>query len=141
MRNLHLLFGYALLFGFTVRLIWGVIGSHHAKFASFIPTPKASVKYLWLLISGKEPRYIGHNPAGAVMIVSLIACILCISITGWMMGLDKYWGEEWVENLHLIFVNVTLVLVFLHICGVIYSSLKHRENLVIAMITGWKKER
>jgi cytochrome b len=86
------------------------------------------------------PRHLGHNPAGAVMILALIAAIAGLCTTGIMMTTDAYWGSKWLEEVHEIFAYGTLVLVALHVFGVVFSSLEHRENLVKAMITGKKRE-
>lgn len=137
-RDAHKFFGYVLMTGLIVRLVWGVVGTFHAKFWNFIPSPPKVIRYFIAMLRGKESRYIGHNPAGALMIVALIFALGTISATGWMMGLDRYWGEEAVENLHIQAVNGTFALIAIHISGVIYSSIKHRENLVRAMLTGWK---
>ena len=139
-RDLHKFFGYTLTTALAIRLAWGFVGSYHAKFWNFIPSPTHLRSYIRATVRGDEPRHLGHNPLGAMMIVALIVMLSAISVTGWMMGLDRYWGEEWVEELHEIVVNITLFLIALHLGGVIYSSLKHKENLVLAMISGWKKK-
>ena len=81
----------------------------------------------------------GHNPAGAVMILLLMALLAGISLTGWMLTLDAYFGEEWLEDLHGALANALLILVVLHVAAAIYESLRHRENLVWSMITGYKR--
>ena len=122
-RDLHKFFGYTLMSALVLRLIWGVIGTHHARFWNFIPSPPRAISYLIAMLRGSEPRYVGHNPAGALMIIALIVALSTISATGWMMGTDRYWGEEWVEDLHADAVNVTLASIALHLGGVIYSIL------------------
>ncbi len=72
------------------------------------------------------------------MIIALMLCLTGIGITGWMMGLDRYWGEEWVENYHSLLTDLSLAMIFLHLVGVAYSSFRHRENLVKLMVTGLK---
>jgi cytochrome b len=94
--------------------------------------------YLRDTARGREARYLGHNPAGAAMIVALVAVLGGICATGWMMGMDAYFGVEWVEDAHEALVNVLIGLVVLHIAGVAVASLRHRENLVKAMVTGLK---
>ena len=87
---------------------------------------------------GNERRYLGHNPAGGVMVMALIACIAAIALTGWMQTTDAYWGIQWVEDAHKLLGNLIVVLVGLHVAGVLMASLRHGENLVRSMINGKK---
>jgi cytochrome b len=137
-RSLHEAIGYFIIGLVAFRLVWGLVGGRHARWRDFVPGPVRLVRYLGDLARGREARYLGHNPAGAAMIVALLATIAAISVTGVMMGMDAYFGQEWVEELHETFVNIALALVALHVGGVAYSSLRHRENLVRAMVTGEK---
>jgi cytochrome b len=73
------------------------------------------------------------------MIIALLGMLIGISVTGVMMTSDAYWGAEWVEDLHEGLVYAMLGLIGLHVAGVLFSSLAHRENLVGSMITGWKR--
>ena len=74
-----------------------------------------------------------------MMILFLLGLVAGIGVTGWMMTLDAFWGNGTVEMLHTLFVDVALVSVAIHVCANIYASLRHRENLVWAMITGFKR--
>ena len=87
----------------------------------------------------RAPRYVGHNPAGGVMVLALLGMLIAISATGFMMTTDAFWGSEWVETLHKGLVYAALVLVALHVVGVLFASIEHGENLVRAMITGRKR--
>jgi cytochrome b len=73
------------------------------------------------------------------MIVALIALIFICGVSGWMMGLDAFWGEPWVENLHEGAANVILVMAVAHVLAALIESWRHRENLVLAMVTGFKR--
>ncbi|MCU0802807.1 MAG: cytochrome b/b6 domain-containing protein [Rhodobacteraceae bacterium] len=137
-RSLHRAFGYVVMGLIAFRLIWGFWGTQHARFASFLPGPMRLLTYLRDMARGREARHLGHNPAGAAMIVALVAVLGGICATGWMMGMDAYFGVEWVEDAHEALVNVLIGLVVLHIAGVAVASLRHRENLVKAMVTGLK---
>ena len=139
-RDMHKFFGYTVMALITFRLIWGLIGPEHARFSNFIPGPHKLLGYLRDIIRGDEDRYLGHNPAGAAMIVTLLLVLGGIGTTGYMMGMDAYFGEEWVEDLHKALVNGLLVLVMMHLAGVVTASLRHKENLVAAMVTGQKPE-
>jgi cytochrome b len=130
--------GYLTVALVTARVLWGFFGSHHARFVHFVPGPRKLLDYLWALSRGREPRHLGHNPAGAVMVLALMAAVLGIGITGWMMTLDAFWGNDAVESLHTLLVDVTLVAVAVHVLANVLGSLRHRENLIAAMVTGDK---
>jgi cytochrome b len=87
----------------------------------------------------RAPRYLGHNPAGGAMVIALLSAISVISLTGYMMTTDSFWGVEWVEEVHEVSVYATLGLIALHVLGVIVASSEHSENLVLAMFTGRKR--
>ena len=136
--RLHDAAGYAVLGLIGLRLIWGLVGPAHARFAEFVPTPARLVGYLRRLARGRPERYLGHNPAGGAMIVLLLAAVLCAAGSGWLMTTDRFWGVRWVEEVHETSAWLALALVAVHVLGVAVSSLLHRENLVRAMITGTK---
>ena len=136
---LHKIFGYGVLILIAMRLIWGFVGSKYARFSNFITSPAAAISYLIDMKNGNERRYLGHNPAGGVMIIVLLLGLLVTGVTGWMSTTDAYWGIRWVEILHDLSANGCIVLVGAHILGVVYTSRKHGENLVKAMITGLKR--
>ncbi len=138
-RYLHEWAGYAAgaLVGF--RLLWGLIGPRYARFRQFVRSPHEVAAYVRATIRGDEPRYLGHNPAGAVMIVGLILAIAGTAVTGWMFTLDAFWGVKWVEDTHEFLASLMLAMVFVHVSGVVYASLRHKENLVRAMFDGRKR--
>ncbi len=138
-RDLHEALGYLALGAVAVRLVWGVIGTKHARFADFVTGPRRLIGYVGDVVHSRERRHLGHNPAGAAMILALMAMVIVIGASGWMMGSDAWFGEEWVEGLHESAVNVTLGLVALHVAGVVWESVRNGENLVRAMITGRKR--
>lgn len=135
----HQALGYTALGLVGFRLVWGFVGSRYARFAEFAPSPRRALAYLQALLARREPRHVGHNPAGAVMIFALLAGITLTGITGWLMTTDKLWGVAWVQDVHEWAANATLALVGIHVAGVIYASWRHRENLVRAMLTGRKR--
>jgi cytochrome b len=135
---LHKGAGYLTLALVAARVVWGFKGSPSARFANFVPSPRHLLVYLRAVWRRNEPRHLGHNPAGAVMILALMSAVVGIGITGFMLTTDAFWGHEWVENLHTWLVNLTLVAVAVHVAANIYGSFRHRENLILAMITGDK---
>jgi cytochrome b len=138
-RAVHEALGYVVLALLAARVVWGFTGSTHARFADFVTGPRAFVSYLGASLRGRERRYLGHNPAGGMMVLALMAMLAVTGLSGWMMTLDAFFAEDWVEELHEVAANATLVLVAVHVAGVVWESLRHRENLVAAMITGLKR--
>ena len=135
----HEVAGYIIAGLIGLRVIWGVIGSRHARFSSFIYRPSTVAGFLADTVRMKARRYLGHNPAGGLMVLALLLAIVGISLSGWMMTTDAYWGVGWVEELHEAAAFAALGLVALHIGGVIVASFEHGENLVRAMVTGRKR--
>jgi cytochrome b len=123
----------------VLRLIWGFVGTRYARFSNFISGPRAVLRYLGSIVRGNEQRHVGHNPAGGAMIVALIVAILLTGLTGWLMTTDAYYGDEVMQFTHSAFAYGVVALIALHLAGVVLASVRHKENLVRAMITGEKR--
>jgi len=104
-----------------------------------VRSPAAVVDYLKSVAAGSERRFVGHNPAGGVMIVILLATLAATAATGWMLTTDSFWGSVIVQRLHSVLAHGVLLLALAHLCGVALASLRHRENLVRAMVIGDKR--
>jgi cytochrome b len=135
----HEQLGYAALAIVTVRFVWGFIGSRYARFGEFVRSPRETFGYLRAVVAHREPRHIGHNPLGGWMIVVLLTTIAVICWTGWLYTTETYWGVAWVGELHEGATDVLIALVALHVAGVVFTSIRQKENLVKAMITGTKR--
>jgi len=149
----HVWAGYAIIGLLVFRLLWGFVGTAHARFSDFIYAPTVAFRFVKDTFKGKAKRYLGHNPAGGWMIILLLIMLTLISITGLLLyGADEHAGplagvmagagkdmEEMLEELHELFANFTVFLVAIHLTGVIMESVLHKENLVRAMVTGWKR--
>ena len=151
--DIHVFAGYTILGLIAFRLVWGVIGTRHARFSDFVRPPRQVFVYLKDMITFHPKRYIGHNPAGGAMVVALLLSLLLTVLT----GVSVYGAEEMAgpfaglftsapkfignafEELHEFFANFTLFLVVFHVIGVVLAGLQHGENLVRAMINGKKK--
>ncbi|MBN9334515.1 cytochrome b/b6 domain-containing protein [Devosia sp.] len=135
----HRVTGYVVVAALTVRLVWGIVGTRHARFSDFFPTPRRVIAHVSALLRGADARRLGHSPLGAVMMLALIALLAGLGLTGWMMGLDAFWGVEWVEYLHGLLANSIMALAILHIAAAVIESFRHKENLPWAMVTGRKR--
>jgi cytochrome b len=135
-RVAHVTFGYTMVGLVTFRVLWGLIGTRHARFSSFVRGPRAVGAYLASLARGRPEHHAGHNPAGAVVILLLLALTCVTVLSGW--AAYHYVNGEWIEELHEGAANTMLVLVAIHVAGVLVSSWLHRENLLRAMVSGRK---
>jgi cytochrome b len=138
-KTLHLWAGYSAAALITMRLVWGVIGTPHARFGRFVRSPLVVANYLKDVATGREARHLGHNPAGGAMILVLLTTLVGLCVSGWLLTTDAFWGSEVMENIHETLANFALVLVGLHIAGVMWASFRHHENLVCSMFTGKKR--
>jgi cytochrome b len=148
--TVHAYAGYAVAGLIVFRLIWGLIGTRHARFSDFLTGPATLKRYLGQLLKGRAPRYVGHNPAGAAMVIALLVTLALTAFTGMALiagdGSGPLAGTIFanlsgrtLEEVHEFCANLVLGLVVLHIAGVLISSLMHQENLVKAMVTGRKR--
>ena len=167
LQPLHEIAGYIVAGLIAFRLVWGFVGGRYARFSQFLKGPRQTVSYLGDMALGTERRYLGHNPAGAAMIVALLTALSGTAFSGWLLeepdrmamlpelpqiiapawadgDHDRYEGrveanEEFLEEVHEAFANMVLLLVILHVGGVVLASFRHRENLARAMVTGEKR--
>lgn len=151
--TVHVYAGYTALGLIAFRLLWGLIGTRHARFTDFVASPRAALAYARDAVLLRARRYVGHNPAGGLMILVVLASLLLTVLSGLavyaadqqagpLVGALGGAGERWkhtLEEAHEFLANFTLVLVFVHVAGVVFESLAHGENLVRAMFTGRKR--
>lgn len=151
--HLHSLAGYTLGTVVTIRIIWGFVGSYHARFSNFVSTPSRAVRYVIDSLQNNAERYHGHNPAGGLMVVVILVMLILLAVSGivlyaaqeqagpaaaWFVdSSDRF--DETIETIHEVISDLLIVLLGIHLSGILIESLLHRENLVRAMINGYKK--
>ncbi len=135
-RLAHVFAGSTVMAVAAYRLLWGIVGSRHARFGAFVRGPRQAFDYLKSLLRARPPHYAGHNPAAGIAIVLLLALALASGASGWLAYQGT--GGEWLEEAHEFLTGLMLAVVGVHLFGVLAGSLAHRENLVWAMITGRK---
>lgn len=138
-KSAHRTIGYAIAALIAIRIVWGFVGSAHARFSDFVPDRRDLLDYLRRLARGREPRYVGHNPAGAVSMAVLVGLMLLCCLTGWMTRWDMFWGAEWLEEGHEAVANLIVAAAGLHVLAALVEGARHGENLVKAMVTGRKR--
>ena len=142
----HAYFGYSILTLLIFRIIWGFIGSTHARFASFLPNREAITNYL----QGKSPRFLGHNPIGALSVFALLLVLSIQAVTGLFVDdeiafqgpLSKYLSESSVSffsEVHESNQVVIYILIAIHIAAIWYYKKLKGEDLIRPMISGDKE--
>jgi cytochrome b len=153
----HVWAGYVVTVLVLLRIVWGFVGTKHARFSDFLYGPKTGIRYLVDMLHQQGKRYLGHSPAGAWMIYMLLAGLLVTTFFGmaiyaiedgsgplaFLFAGGATGGEsamkDFYEEGHDLLGNLMLVLVILHLCGVAAGSYAHRENLPRSMVTGRKR--
>ena len=161
--------GYVVGVLVVLRVVWGFVGPRHARFSDFVRSPIVALTYFLDLLYGRARRYVGHSPAGGAMVIALLVCLAATVVTGLIAYGEEGKGplavvmvtdanangneagrralaerrgektESTVGELHGLMANITVALVAAHIFGVVVASVVHKENLVLAMITGRKR--
>lgn len=151
---LHVWVGYLLCVMLALRLYWGFRGSEYARFRSFFFSPGETLAYVRGMFAGQPRHYLGHNPAGALMVFTMLALLLLIFLSGLLtLAAIDYEGpllflanrvsdeaSYAFRDLHEFLPILGLILVVLHLIGVAAGSIQHKENLVRAMLTGKKRK-
>jgi cytochrome b len=133
-RLVHVVSGCLVFATAAMRMVWGVIGTRHALFASFVSALGHAIAYLKSLATPCPEHHTGHNPAGGWAVVGLLGLSLLASITGWM-AYNNVGGAK-LGQWHELASNLALLLVIVHVAAVVLSSYLHKENLLVAMFTG-----
>jgi cytochrome b len=123
----------------VARIAWGFIGSRHARFGDFFPTPSRLARHVRSLRAHQPDHHWGHNPLGALMMLLLMGMVLALGLTGWMQGTDLYFGETWLQDLHKYLADALLFAVGMHAAAAIVMGRLERTRLVKAMVTGVKE--
>lgn len=131
----HVNAGYLIGILIALRVLWGFIGPLHARFSDFVRTPREVASYLTAAIRFHAPRYSGHNPAGGAMAVALMTSLALTVVSGIALyGATDFAGPlagifrgelaaDFLEGLHELGANLTMLLVVLHLGRVVFSNL------------------
>jgi len=142
----HRRFGYAVLVLVTFRIVWGLVGTRHARFANFVAGPRRIAAYLR---SGSSREWVGHNPLGAFSVLAMLALLLAQALTG-LFANDEIanagplygWVDQATSNRltgwHGANSNLLLALIVLHLAAVAWYVLGRRQGLLRAMLSGRK---
>ncbi len=136
--------GLAIFGTIVFRIVWGLVGSSHARFASFIPSPTSLRAHL----NGRWTG-VGHNPLGALSVLALLV-LICIQVGTGLFGNDDiaFQGplfhlieksmSDWLTGIHKWSINLLVALIALHLGAIFFYAKIKKDNLVKPMLTGWK---
>ncbi len=147
----HVRCGYAVIVIACVRLVWGFVGTRHARFSNFVRGPKTVLHDLRALVQRDAEGNVGHTPAGAWMIVALLAMLLAQGLTGLFSNDQVYQtgplfgyvtGEtsDRLTTLHKQIFDVLWIAILIHVLAAFFYVLVKRRNLIAPMLSG-KKSR
>lgn len=119
----------------VLRIVWGFVGTRHARFWSFLFSPKAVVTYFIDALRWRETRHSGHNPGAAYFVILLMVLPLLSVLSGYQLGA----GNKQAKEFHEILAYVLLGVIGVHIVGVILHTLRHKELIAVSMVDGKKQ--
>lgn len=145
----HMLSGYGILTLVIFRVIWGIIGTKHSRFRSFINLPEL-IPYSKRLLHRDKTSIAGHNPLGALSIVAMLLVLSTQATTGLFANDDIFLEGPLVHlvddatsdrltTVHHFCAKVLYVLIGLHLAAIIFHELYQRDRLILPMISGYKK--
>lgn len=145
----HMLSGYLVLALLIFRLVWGVVGGRHARFAAFVRGPRGVWRHVTGITRRDAPRYLGHNPLGAWSVVAMLAVLLLQASTGLFASDDIFTegplyplvsnaASRMLTRIHHLNAMVIGGLVAVHLAAILYYLLAKGENLIKPMFTGRK---
>lgn len=138
---MHVNAGFMAGYLIIARIVWGFLKTGYASFNAFPLNPIQAIKYVWEIFKGHPKQFIGHNPAGSLIIYLMLITGLLTVASGVLVFNDGWLidAPDILQGLHQFFAWFWLFLVCIHVLGVITESIVHKDNLIMAMITGVKR--
>lgn len=136
----HRWIGYFAVAWVGIRMVWGFVGGGAAAWSDFWPTRARLRAHVRALRGGGDIHRLGHSPLGALVMILMMTSMLALGITGYLLEeTDRFWGAEWLEEMHEWIANGLMAIVGLHLLAAVIESVRLRENLPLSMITGRRR--
>ena len=129
----HMLFGLIAAMLVVLRVVWGVVGTKYARFGSFLFGPRTLLGYLRGVVHHPDERYPGHNPGSAYAIYAMLLLSLGLATSGVLLPTWKP-----LEEAHGLMAFLMILTVAVHLAGLVWHTIRHRENIALSMIDGRK---
>lgn len=141
--------GFVVLGLVAFRIIWGLVGSYHARFVNFVRGPRSVAAYSKSLAAGSSKPFPGHNPLGAISVLAFLAVIAVQTVTGLFANDDVMLEgpfaarvskqmSDLLTRIHKLNADFLLFLIALHVLAIAYYYFEKKENLLTPMFTGIK---
>jgi cytochrome b len=141
--------GVAILVLVLFRVVWGFVGGVHSRFIAFVTGPRKALEYARTLFRPQAKPYLGHNPLGGWSIIAMLVALGIQAGTGLFANDDILtegplfaWvskdTSDWLTGIHHFNQNFLVALVALHLSAVLFHLVVKHENLIPAMVTGYK---
>ena len=134
----HMTAGLTLGLAVVLRLIWGWVGTEHARFSSFALRPRDLVNYFLGILRGDKRKWAGHNPASSWVALVMFAMGLGLVFSGYNMVSGG--NRDEIKEIHEVFGSVFAVLVLAHVAGIFLHTIRHKEIIGLSMVTGKKSD-
>lgn len=135
----HRWIGYIAFGAVMFRLVYGFSSQNQAhSFSNFPLSPASLFQFMKNKFKGHDQTYKGHNPAASLTYILIWVCVLGLAITGWMLGLDRFFGDEQVEQTHVVLNTVLQITIVIHLLGIILDSIQFKRPTWMSMINGQK---
>jgi cytochrome b len=146
---IHEFFAFACLTLVTFRVLWGLVGSDTARFTHFVKGYGAATAYLKGLAKFKHTPHWGHNPLGALAIMSILGLMFALVGAGLFASTSSYTGP-WTNSVskglasvlnetHELLATVLMTIVVIHIVAVVAYRVFFKDNLITPMVKGVKE--
>lgn len=134
----HRILGYIAVGLVIARFFLGVTDKKNQRFPALTLRWSAIKKQITSHFNGKPVDYEGHTPLASLVYVLIWGCLIALAISGWMMGLDAFWGDETLEDIHGAISNGLEILVIIHFIGIAVDSYTFKRKTWLSMIKGYK---
>jgi cytochrome b len=128
----HMLFGIVAVFILVIRLWMGLFGARYARFANFPVRPNEIASYMISAMVSKTKRYAGNNPGSATAAILMFLIVPGLFVTG-------AFASETFEEVHEVLAWGLLLVVLSHLAGLAWHTIRHKENISMAMVSGLKE--
>jgi cytochrome b len=137
--DIHIWLGYIAAGIVILRLTYGFVSRDQAHSLSKFPlSPSSLIQFVKDKINHHDAKYAGHNPAASWVYILIWLCLFGLTITGWMLGLDRFFGDEDVEQAHVIINTALQVTIVFHLLGMLLDGIQFKRHTWLGMFTGKK---